>query len=88
MPACSGNLDIHVWSVTIDGVLDLQLDLLGSLIQRVTTFYSSLPHTHTHTHTSVHSHVFTSRYSVAASKGGSSPSSGFPNCPRASATSF
>jgi hypothetical protein len=38
--------------------------------------------THTHTHISVHSNVFTSRYSVAASNGGRSPSSGFPNYPR------
>jgi hypothetical protein len=45
-------------------------------------------HTHTHTQTNVYSHVFTIRCSVAASKGGRSPSFGFPNCPRASATSF
>jgi hypothetical protein len=43
---------------------------------------------HTHTHTSVHSHVITSRCSVAASNGGRSLSPGFQNCPRASATSF
>jgi hypothetical protein len=35
--------------------LDLWPDLLDSLIQRVTTVYSSL----LHTHTSVHTHVFT-----------------------------
>jgi hypothetical protein len=35
-----------------------------------------------YTHTSVHSHVFTSRCSVAASKGGHSPSSRFSNYPR------
>jgi hypothetical protein len=37
----------------------------------------------THTHASVHSHVFTSRFSVTASNGGRSPSSGIPNCPMA-----
>jgi hypothetical protein len=39
------------------------------------------------TRTSVHTHVFTSRCLVGASNGGRSPSSGFQNCPRASATS-
>jgi hypothetical protein len=48
------------------------------LLQRVTTLYSPL----LHRHTSVHSHVFTSRCLVAASNGGRSPSSGFPNCPQ------
>jgi hypothetical protein len=48
----------------------------------------TLQFTITHTQTSVHSHVFTSRYSVAASNSGCSPSAGLPNCPRASATSF
>jgi hypothetical protein len=38
-------------------------------------------HYYTYTHTSVHSHDFTSRCSVAASKVGRSPSSGFPNYP-------
>jgi hypothetical protein len=40
-----------------------------ALIQSVTTFYSSLlhTHTHTHTHTSVHSYVYTNRCSEAAS---------------------
>jgi hypothetical protein len=51
-------------------------DLLDSLIQRVTTLYSSL----LHTHTSSHSHVFTSRCFVEASNGGRSFSSGFPKC--------
>jgi hypothetical protein len=37
--------------------------------------------THYYTHISVHSHVFNSRYSVAASNDGRSPSSGFPNYP-------
>jgi hypothetical protein len=40
------------------------------------------------THTSIHSHVFTSRCLIAASNGGRSPYSGFPNYPRTSATSF
>jgi hypothetical protein len=39
------------------------------------------------THICIHSHVFTSRCSVAASNS-VYLSSGFPNCPRASATSF
>jgi hypothetical protein len=68
----------HVFGVIIDGVLDCWLDLLDSLIQRVTTLYSSL----LHIHTSLYSHVFNSRCLVAASNGGRSPSSGFPNYPR------
>jgi hypothetical protein len=36
----------------------------------------------THAHTSAHIHVFTSRCSIAASKGGRFPSSGFLNYPR------
>jgi hypothetical protein len=58
-------------------VLDWWPDLLHTLIQRVTTLY-----THTHTHTSVYSHFFTCRYSIAASNGGRSTSSGFPKCRR------
>jgi hypothetical protein len=41
----------------------------------------TLQFTMTHTHTNVHSHVFTSRCSLATSSVGRSPSSGFPNCP-------
>jgi hypothetical protein len=37
---------------------------------------------HCYTNTRVHSHVSTSRCSVAASNSGRSPSSGFPNYPR------
>jgi hypothetical protein len=37
---------------------------------------------------SSHYAVFASRCTVAASNGGRSPYSGFPNCPHASATSF
>jgi hypothetical protein len=65
--------------------LDWWSDLLDSLIQRVTTLYSSLLHTHIHTHTSVHSHVFTRCCLVAASNGRRSPSLGFPKYPSASA---
>jgi hypothetical protein len=54
------------------------MDLLESLIQRLTTLYNS----QLRTHTSVHSHVSTNRCSVAASKAGLSLSSGFPNYPR------
>jgi hypothetical protein len=52
------------------------------------TLQFTVTHTHTHTHTSVHSHVFTSRCLVVAFSGGRSRYSGFPNYPRASATSF
>jgi hypothetical protein len=45
------------------------------------TLRYTITHTHTHTHTSVRSHVFTSRFYVAASNGGRFPSSGFPYCP-------
>jgi hypothetical protein len=41
----------------------------------------TIRHTCTHTHISVHSCVFTSRCSVAASNGWRSPSSGSPNYP-------
>jgi hypothetical protein len=53
--------------------------------ERVTTL---LQFTITHIHASVPSHVFTSRCLVSASNGGRSTSTGFPNCPRASGTSF
>jgi hypothetical protein len=59
----------HVYLCDYRRVLDWWLDLLYSLIQCVTTLYSSPlhTHTHTHTHTSVHSHVFTRHCSVASS---------------------
>jgi hypothetical protein len=41
-----------------------------------------ITHTRARVRTSVHCHVFTSRYSVAASNGWCFPSSGFPNYPR------
>jgi hypothetical protein len=46
-----------------------------------TPWYSACPHFIVYycTHTSVHIHVFTSRFSVPASNGGRSPSSGLPN---------
>jgi hypothetical protein len=54
--------------------------------------YDSLTELHTPNITVTTAHKvfsgFTSRCLVAASNGGISPSSGFPNCPRASATSF
>jgi hypothetical protein len=55
-----------------------------------TLWYSAWLHFtfHYNTLTSVHSHVVNSHCLVTASNGGSSTSSGFPNCPRASATSF
>jgi hypothetical protein len=67
------------WSVTIDGFW------IGDRIYW-TLWYSAWLHFTIHNYT--YSHVFTSCLSVAASNGGRSPSSGFPNCPRASATSF
>jgi hypothetical protein len=54
------------------------IGFMDSLMQVVTILYSILLSTHTR----VHSHVFTSRRSVAASNGGRSPSSEFPNSPR------
>jgi hypothetical protein len=53
----------HVYECDYRRGLDWWPDLLHPLIQRVTTLYKSL----LHTHTSVHSHVFTSRCSVAVS---------------------
>jgi hypothetical protein len=49
-------------------VLDWWSDLSDFPIQRVTALYNSL--LHTHTHISAHSHIFTSRCSVATSNGG------------------
>jgi hypothetical protein len=65
------------WFSDFRRVLDWWLDLLDSLIQCVTTLYSTLLHTKVSK-----VHVFTSRCLVAASKGGRSPSSGLPNWPR------
>jgi hypothetical protein len=73
--------NVRVWLYTGFGQWS---DLLDSLTHRVTTFYNSL----LYTQTSLHSHTFTSRCPVAASKGGRTSFSRFPNCPRASATSF
>jgi hypothetical protein len=64
--------------VTIDGVRTVN-GIYWILIQFVTTLYKSLSH-------NAHSHVFTSRCSVAAFNDRRSPYSGFPNYPRASAT--
>jgi hypothetical protein len=71
--------------VAIDGVW-LKDRIYWTLWYNAWLHYSSLLHTHTHTHTSVYSHVFISLCSVAASNSGRSPSSVFPNYPRASAT--
>jgi hypothetical protein len=74
-------------------VLDLWPDLLGSLMQRMTALYSTLfyiyiyTHTHTQTHQCPQSRLHC-RCLIATSNGGRSPCSGFPNYPRASATSF
>jgi hypothetical protein len=51
--------NIVTWWSDYGRVLEWWSDLLDSLIQGVTTLYSSLLHTHTHTHTTVHSNVFT-----------------------------
>jgi hypothetical protein len=73
------------WSVTIDKVWIG--NWIYSTITLVTTNnYDSIPEFHNPkiTVTTAHiksSHFFTSRCRVAASNGGCSPSSGFPNCP-------
>jgi hypothetical protein len=56
--------------------IDWWPDLFDSLIQRVTTLYSSLLHTH-----QCPQLLFHCRCLVAASNGGRSPSSGFPKYP-------
>jgi hypothetical protein len=64
-----------LWSVTIDWVW------IDDRIYRRLWYSEWLHftiHYYTHTHNCVHSYVFTSRFSVAVSKGGHSPSSGFP----------
>jgi hypothetical protein len=76
----------HVIECDYRRVLDWRPDLLGSLTHNSWLHFKV--HYYTHTHTSVHSHVFTSRCSVAASNGGPAPSSGFQNYARTSATSF
>jgi hypothetical protein len=68
---------IVTWQSDYRRVLDWWPDLLDSLIQRVTTLYNSL----LHRQNSVRSHVFASRFLVAASSGRRFPSSGFPNSP-------
>jgi hypothetical protein len=76
-------IDTPIWIVTCiewdyRRGLDWWLGLLDSLISIWLHFT-----VYCHTLASIHSHVFTSRCSVAASNGGRSPSSGFTNCPRA-----
>jgi hypothetical protein len=63
--------------VTYKWVLDWWPNWLDSLIQRVTTLYSSLLHPHQCPQSRLNS-----RCLVAASNGGPSFFSGFPNCPR------
>jgi hypothetical protein len=60
-------------------VLDWWSDSLDPLIQRMNTLYNSL----LLTNTNVQGHVLIRRCLVAAFNAGHSPSSGFPNCPRA-----
>jgi hypothetical protein len=57
-------------------VLDWSPDLLDSLIQRMTVLYSSLLHTNYCPQSCLQR-----RCLVTATKGGGSPSSGFPHCP-------
>jgi hypothetical protein len=71
---CNKILSRCIW-VTVDGVLDSTSDSLDSLGDYTLQFTITHTHTHTDIHSSVHSDVFTSRYSVAASNGGRSPSS-------------
>jgi hypothetical protein len=66
-------------NVTVDGFFYWWSDLLDSLTQRVIILNNALLHTHT---ISVHSRVFISRCSVAASKSGLSACSVFPNYPQ------
>jgi hypothetical protein len=67
--------------VTTDGVR-IGNRIYWSLKQVVSSLFKSL------SQASVLGHVFTDRCLVAASNGRRSPSSGFPNCPRVSATGF
>jgi hypothetical protein len=68
---------VTIMSVTIDGVW------IDDPIYWKLRYNSWLHFTfHYYIHTSAHSHVFTSRCFVAASKGRRYPSSGFPNCLR------
>jgi hypothetical protein len=74
-------------------ILDWWLDLLDTLLQHVTTLYSSLLHTHTHKH--AHTHTQQCPLSclhchclVATSNGRHYPSSGFPNCPQLQLTAL
>jgi hypothetical protein len=64
-------------------VLDWWLNLLHSMIQRVTTIYRSLLHTQQCTQSRLHC-----RCLVAASNDGCSRSSGFPKCPRPQLRAF
>jgi hypothetical protein len=72
--------------VTIDGFWIWWLYLIHTLLQRVTTIYSSL--LNTHTHTSVHSHIFTAVAWYRFPNAGRSLSSMFSNWPRPGRTLF
>jgi hypothetical protein len=66
--------------VAIDGVLLFMIGLIEHLQNVTTNNYDSLTKVHS-SKTLRGFSVFTSRCLVAASNGGRSPSSGFPNCP-------
>jgi hypothetical protein len=67
--------------VTLEGVGFVIIFIALFCLQLMASLYISLSHRDISLR-----HVFTSRCSVAASNGGRSPSSGFPNCPRVSTT--
>jgi hypothetical protein len=69
----------HMYGCDYTGVFDWWPDLLDSLIQHVTTLYSSLLHTHIPVFTVTSSMLLLG----SGFNGLRSPSSGFPNCPRA-----
>jgi hypothetical protein len=68
--------------------MQMKIIIFSTFMDYMNVYDYTLQFTITHTHTSVHGHIFTSRCSVAASNRGRSLFSGFPKCPRASATWF
>jgi hypothetical protein len=70
----------HVHEMWLWTDFGLMIGFIG-LFDRARDYILQFTVTYTHTHTSVHSQVFTSRCSVAASNGGLSLSSRFPNYP-------
>jgi hypothetical protein len=69
----------YVYECDYRRILDSLSDLLDSLISECRHF---TVHCYTDTLSSVHSHIFTSRHSVATSNGRRASSFGFPNYAR------